>query len=66
MERYYIEFVDTDSQAPYLIQTKWFETKEEAKEWFRENIEFNKLDAYLMTAEFNEDYYDIIYSEYLG
>ena len=60
--KYYIEFrliVDADGYAtPEVIESKWFETKEEALKWY--HMSFNYVDdrlisAQLMTAEFNDE-----------
>lgn len=60
--KYYIEFrliVDADGYAtPEVIESKWFEIKEEALKWY--HMSFNYVDdrlisAQLMTAEFNDE-----------
>lgn len=69
VKKYYIEFLHENSEAEnYDMQSKWFDTKKEAKEWYKNNFDFVSSDmyVYLMTAVFNEDEsYDIINSETL-
>lgn len=64
--RYYIEFVHINSQEEnYDMQSKWFNTKGEAKQWLSENFDFisDDISVFLMTAEFtDEDDYDIVSS----
>ena len=41
MTKYYLEFVHVNSQEEnYDMQSKWFNTKGEAKQWLSENFDF--------------------------
>ena len=64
--RYYIEFVHANSQEEnYDMQSKWFNTTEEARHWLSENFDFisDDISVFLMTAEFtDEGDYDIVSS----
>lgn len=70
---YYIEFclrgISLDSDHDYLVQSKWFSTREEALAWYKGNFDYvdsKFVSAYLMTAEFySEEDYDIVGSEKL-
>ena len=59
--KYYIEFVDKNENCNFIMQSKWFATKEKAEEWLFTNfdhIDFNKLTIFVMSAEFYaEDHY---------
>ena len=66
LTRYYIEFVHINSQEEnYDMQSKWFDTKEEAKQWLSENFDFisDDMSVFLMEADFvDENDYDIVSS----
>lgn len=65
MKKYYVEFNDVFKKydVPYLLQSKWFDTKEEAIN-FAHSFDYARyLDIRLMSSEFDEngDYGDIQY-----
>ncbi len=68
MKKYYIEFWSKRNYASsgenYLLQTKWFDTKEEAIKWYKDNIAFisDDLNADLMvsTLDIEADTYEDI------
>ena len=68
MRKYYVEIYDrNDINTSYLIQSVWFKTYQEAKEW-KDKIGFmlrdyrTNLHADVMVAEFSDDgeTYDIL------
>lgn len=68
--KFYIEFKHDNSDAEnYDMQSKWFDTREDALDWFNDSFDFIESDmkVFLMTAEFSEDEseYDIVKSERL-
>lgn len=63
--RYYIEIwmenVVLDTDHAYVIQTKWFDTKKEAVDWYKNSFDYidsKYCSAHLMTAQYyqNQDY----------
>lgn len=54
--KYYVEIVDCEDVSNYSIQSKWFDTYEQAKSWFDTDIDFlgENYDAYIMYAEYDE------------
>ena len=57
--KYYIEFSDDnlDITNDYVMQSKWFSTEGEAREWFdklNRDLDFNSLRVRLMYSEFDE------------
>lgn len=57
MKKYYIEIVNVETDD-YIIQTKWFETEEEAIDFMKENFDFIDRGTYaidLMSAVFDEE-----------
>ena len=64
--KYYLEFVHVNSEEEnYDMQSRWFNTKKEAKQWLAENFDFisDDISVFLMTTEFtDEDDYDIVSS----
>lgn len=59
--KYYIEFVliidSFDAPTENIIQSKWFETKEEALKWYHtsfDDVDYRVVSAQLRTAEFND------------
>lgn len=54
--KYYVEIVHCEDSSDYSIQSKWFDTLEQAREWFDINIDFlgENYDAYVMHAEWDE------------
>lgn len=57
MKKYYIEIVNVETDD-YIIQTKWFETEEEAINFMKENFDFIDRGTYaidLMSAVFDEE-----------
>ena len=62
--KYYVEIVNCEDCSDYSIQSKWFDTPQQAREWFDTNIDYlgENHDAYIMYAEWDEtsDSYDDI------
>mgnify|MGYP003315503932 CR=1 FL=1 len=57
MKKYYIEIVNVEMNE-YIIQSKWFETEEDAISFMKENFDFIDTGTYaidLMSAEFDEE-----------
>lgn len=57
MKKYYIEIVNVETDD-YIIQTKWFETEEEAINFMKENFDFIYRGTYaldLMSAVFDKE-----------
>ena len=54
--KYYVEIVNCEDSSDYSIQSKWFDTLEQARDWFNTNIDFlgENYDAYVMYAEWDE------------
>lgn len=71
VKKFYIEFVDVASDD-YIIQTKWFDTEEEAIGFIKENFDFIDRGTYgvdLMSAIFpegDETYEDIKFERRLN
>lgn len=62
--KYYIEFVDKESSCDFLVQSKWFNSIEDAKQWLNNTFDYLDIDAlsiFLMKADFdaNGNYGDI-------
>ena len=55
--KYYVEITHCEDASDFVIQSKWFDTKEQAKEWFKNDIDFlgENYDSYLMYAEWNAE-----------
>lgn len=56
MTKYYVEFDHLADEANYCIQSKWFETRKQAIDWFKNEFDFirENVSIYLMKAEFDE------------
>ena len=67
MKKYYIEIVNLGGIEPYEVQSRWFDTEEQALEWAN-TIDYSRLAICLMSAVFNEnlDQYDIEFERYLN
>lgn len=55
--QYYVEFVDRES-GDYVLQSKWFDTKEEAEKWANESFDYIRdtaIDMDLMKAEWDDE-----------
>lgn len=67
MKRYYIEMTDRDYNKPYVIQSRWFDTKEQALEWLNTTIDYCDLIICLMSADFDNESeeYEIKFEKYL-
>lgn len=68
--KYYVEFKNTEDGWHYSIQSKWFTTKQQAINWFKDSFDFIRFDTtivMLMSAYFDNDgeYGDITYVEEL-
>lgn len=54
--KYYIEFVDFNDN--FMLQSKWFDTENEALLWLLENfdfIDYDNVECSLMYADFDKD-----------
>jgi len=67
MKKYYIEMVDRNGEKPYVIQSRWFDTEEQALEWLNTTIDYCDLIICLMSAVFDKDTgeYEIEFEKYL-
>lgn len=67
MKKYYVEFENTLGQNQYSIQSKYFDTRDEAIQWYINNFDYVNTDEIvvsLMYAEFdNNGQLDDIYFE---
>ena len=68
MEKFYVEFENTEDQNPFCLQSVWFDTKEEAIEWYIKYFDFAQMDTMcvsVMKSEFggNGDFGDIVFVE---
>lgn len=59
MKKYYVEFEVKDSGEIFSIQSRWFDTKKEALDWFEDSFDLirEEISVFLMSAEFGEDEY---------
>lgn len=59
MTKYYVEFEIKDSGEIFSMQSRWFDTKEEALDWFEDSFDLirEEISVFLMSAEFGEDKY---------
>ena len=60
MKNYYVEFEVKDSGEIYSIQSRWFDTKEKALDWFKDSFDLiraEEISVFLMSADFSEDEY---------
>lgn len=58
MRKYYVEIVnDNDHDSNYIMQSKYFETEEQATEWFYYTIDFIDKNYFgcLMYVDDNDD-----------
>lgn len=59
MKKYYIEFWTRhlDLDPPYLAQSKTFDTKKEAVEWYKSNFDYTNdaIEVHLMVMKYNDD-----------
>ena len=57
MLKYYVEFEHTADEESYCLQSKWFDTKEDAIKWYRTSFDFVRTEdivVSVMRAEFDE------------
>lgn len=56
MRKYYIEVVWHNNKDNYILQSKWFDTEEQALEWAK-GIDYvvEYIDVYLMSSEWNNE-----------
>ena len=59
-ELYYVEFVLRygEGNYPYVMQSKWFDTKIKAKNWVKKSFDFidkAEIEIYIMSAPVDED-----------
>lgn len=67
MKKYYIEIVDLGGVEPYEVQSRWFDTKEQALEWAK-TIDYCRWTVCLMSAVFTKDTdeYEVEFEGYLN
>ena len=68
MEKFYVEFENTEDQNLFCLQSIWFDTKEEAIKWYIKSFDFVQTDTMVvsvMKSIFDEDgnYTDIEFVE---
>ena len=68
MEKYYVEFENTEDQNPFCLQSVWFDTKEDAIKWYIKSFDFVQTDTMvvsIMKSVFDDDgeYTDIEFEE---
>lgn len=68
MKKYYVEFENLEDDYSYCLQSRWFDTKEQALNWYKTNFDFIRnrtMIARIMSSEFDEngEYTDIKYEE---
>ena len=49
MEKYYIEFEHTADDESYCLQSKWFDTSEDAVMWYIESFDFVRKDDVIVS-----------------
>ena len=56
MRKYYIEVVWHNNKDSYILQSKWFDTEEQALKWAK-GIDYivEYIDVYLMSSEWNNE-----------
>ena len=55
--QYYIEFYNKES-GDYVIQSKWFDTQEEAEKWYFDSFDYidkEEVGVDLMAAEWDDE-----------
>ena len=57
MFKYYIEFVIAKTGNTMDMQSKWFDTEEQAIEWLSKSFDYisMQIEAFLMKAEWDEE-----------
>lgn len=45
MEKFYVEFENTEDQNPFCLQSVWFDTKEDAINWYIKYFDFVEMDT---------------------
>lgn len=56
MRKYYIEVVWHNNEENYLLQSRWFDTEEQAIEWAKDiDYVVEYIDVYLMSSEWNNE-----------
>ena len=58
MTKYYVEFEHMSDEESYCLQSKWFDTKEDAINWYRTSFDFVRTDDIIvsvMKAEFDDN-----------
>lgn len=55
--KYYVEIVHCEDSSDFAIQSKWFDTYEQAREWFDKDVDFlgENYNAYIMYAEWDAE-----------
>lgn len=56
-KKYYLEFVIHKTQNSYDMQSKWFDTEEEALKWLNDSFDYTSMqvEVWLMSAEWLSD-----------
>ena len=54
--KYFVEITHCEDASDFAIQSKWFDTYEQALDWFDNDIDFlgENYNAYMMYAEWDE------------
>ena len=58
MEKFYVEFENTEDQNPFCLQSVWFDNKEDAIKWYIKSFDFVQTDTMnvsLMKSEFDDE-----------
>lgn len=58
MEKYYVEFENTEDQHLFCLQSVWFDTKEEAINWYINSFDYINQETMivsLMKSDFDEN-----------
>lgn len=56
-KKYYLEFVIRKTSNSYDLQSKWFDSEEEALKWLNDSFDYTSMqvEVWLMSAEWFED-----------
>ena len=67
MKKFYIEIAYCNNSDNYVMQSKWFDTEEQALEWLNTTIDYCDLIICLMSAVFDNESeeYEIKFEKYL-
>jgi hypothetical protein len=56
--QYYVEFYQYGASDSYIMQSRWFDTQEEAEQWYETSFDFinhGEIGADLMAAEWDDE-----------